>query len=135
MVSPGQFENLEKISNFVKKAARNAGFNDFLTYTIETAVDEACSNIIEHAYGDHSGGDIEITILESVDRLTITLKDSGQPFNPNLVKTPYLGINIDDRQDHGLGIYMMRQWMDSVEYSSIDGFNVLTLIKNKVDSS
>ncbi|NJN43607.1 MAG: ATP-binding protein [Anaerolineae bacterium] len=47
---PGQFKSLEKISQFVQKAASQAGLDEEALYSVELAVDEACSNIIEHAY-------------------------------------------------------------------------------------
>jgi len=126
---PGSYSSLVKISEFVTQAAKQLDFSDFDLYKIETAVDEACSNIIEHAYGQENLGDIEISVKINPEKLTITLTDFGKPFDPKYVKKPNLSSNLSDRDNHGLGIYMMKQWMDIVEFDSENGRNVLTLIK------
>lgn len=126
---PGSYSSLVKISEFVLQAAKQVGFSDFDLYKIETAVDEACSNIIEHAYGQENLGDIEISVEAEPEKLTVTLTDFGKPFDPNFVKKPNLSSNLNERDDHGLGIYMMKQWMDIVEFVSSSEKNVLTLVK------
>jgi serine/threonine-protein kinase RsbW len=126
---PGSYSSLVKISEFVLQAAKQVGFSDFDLYKIETAVDEACSNIIEHAYGQENLGDIEISVEAEPEKLTVTLTDFGKPFDPNFVKKPNLSSNLTERDDHGLGIYMMKQWMDIVEFVSSNEKNVLTLVK------
>ncbi len=126
---PGSYSSLVKISEFVTHEAKQLDFSDFDLYKIETAVDEACSNIIEHAYGQENLGDIEISVIINPEKLTITLTDFGKPFDPKYVKEPNLSSNLSDRDNHGLGIYMMKQWMDVVEFDSENDRNVLTLIK------
>jgi anti-sigma regulatory factor (Ser/Thr protein kinase) len=130
-IFPGNYESLEKISEFIKKTAKTAGFDDFTIFTIETSVDEACSNIIEHAYGEENIGNIEITIIDSEKKFSVILKDHGDPFNPDSIPTPNLSSNINEREEHGLGLYMMKQWMDDVKFEFKDNSNILTLIKNK----
>ena len=74
----GNFSSLEKICNFVTKEAKEAGLNEDGIYAVQLAVDEACSNIIEHAYRDQDDGEIicECKILD--DGLEIVLKDNMQ---------------------------------------------------------
>ena len=126
---PGSYSSLVKISEFVTHAAKLLDFSDFDLYKIETAVDEACSNIIEHAYGQENLGEIEISVNTYPEKLTITLTDFGKPFDPKYVKEPNLSSNLADRDNHGLGIYMMKQWMDVVEFETKNDRNVLTLTK------
>ncbi|MDO9087749.1 MAG: ATP-binding protein [Anaerolineaceae bacterium] len=126
---PGSYSSLIKIGDFVTQAARSLGFDGFELYKIETAVDEACSNIIEHAYGQENVGEIEVTVLTDPEKITITLTDFGLPFNPKNVKKPNLSSKLKDRDDHGLGIYMMKQWMDVVNFESQNEKNILTMIK------
>ncbi len=126
---PGNYNNLVKISEFVLQAAKQLDFSDFELYKIETAVDEACSNIIEHAYGQENNGDILISVDSDQEKLSITFTDFGTPFNPKYVKEPNLSSNLSDRDNHGLGIYMMKQWMDIVNFESLPDRNILTLIK------
>lgn len=128
---PGRYTSLAKISKFVKKIAKSNGFDGLALYTIETAVDEACSNIIEHAYQGEDNGDIEVTLGMENNRLVIILKDFGQTFDPNLVELPNLSDNISERKAHGLGLYMMKQWMDEVHFEFRENANVLTMVKYK----
>jgi serine/threonine-protein kinase RsbW len=130
-IFPGQYKSLEEISKFVKENARNAGFDGFTAYTIETAVDEACSNVIEHAYGQEDIGDIEISIDDSLTSLTILIVDHGKPFNPKSVPNPNMASSLYERKGSGLGIYMMKQWMDEVHFEFLDTKNVLKLVKKK----
>jgi serine/threonine-protein kinase RsbW len=128
---PGRYESLANISNFVKKVAKSNGFEGLALYKIETAVDEACSNIIEHAYGEEDKGDIKISIDFLNEALTITIKDKGKPFDPEKVKQPNLNDPLEERKGNGLGLYMMKQWMDEVHFVFNKQENVLTMIKYK----
>jgi serine/threonine-protein kinase RsbW len=128
---PGRYESLEKIGKFINESAQKAGFDGFSTYTIETSVDEACSNIIEHAYGNSLSGNIEISVIIEEKQMIIIIKDNGLSFDPETISQPNLSSVLDEREDHGLGIYMMKQWMDVVQYESHPDYNTLTLIKNK----
>ncbi len=129
MTFPGSYSSLEKIGEFVSDTAKKIGFVGFDLYKIETAVDEACSNIIEHAYGQEGIGDIIVSVSPDPEKITITLKDFGQPFDPDYVKQPNIEANLEDREDHGLGIYMMKQWMDTVQYRTQEASNIITLVK------
>ena len=129
MTFPGSFSSLVKIGEFVTQAAKSVGFEGFELYKIETAVDEACSNIIEHAYGPKNFGEIDVSIWTESKKITITLTDYGEPFNPEFVKQPNFNTDLLERDDHGLGLYMMKQWMDVVNFSILDSKNILTLIK------
>jgi serine/threonine-protein kinase RsbW len=124
------FDCLSEVGSFIQKAAQSAGLDDRSTYQVETAVDEACSNIIEHAYGGEDRGDIRIKCISQPGKLTIIIRDNGKPFNPDLVQAPRMGIPLEDRSDHGLGLFFMRRWMDSInfEFSKNTG-NTLTMIK------
>ena len=94
---PGKFENLVKISEFVRLAANEAGLDAFSTYQVETAVEEACANIIEHAYGKENVGDIECTYEVKPDELTVILHDWGKPFNPAKIRPPNLNAPLKKR--------------------------------------
>lgn len=126
---PGIYSSLIEIGEFVIQSAKTLEFNDFELYKIETAVDEACSNIIEHAYGHENLGNIVVSVITDPKKITIRLTDFGEPFDPKYVKEPNLSSNLSDRDNHGLGIYMMKQWMDIVEFESFSDRNILTLVK------
>jgi serine/threonine-protein kinase RsbW len=129
---PGRFENLAKITDFVIRAARSAGLGPAAVYAVEMAVDEACANIIEHAYGGEGRGDIECTCQIGADELTVTLRDDGSPFDPSRVPEPDVSAPLEERDEGGLGLYLMRKVMDEVHFEfSSDSGNTLTLVKRK----
>jgi len=104
-------------------------------YMVETAVDEACSNIIEHAYQGEGKGDIEVTTRTSPAGLAVTLRDQGRPFEPDEILAPDVHVDLEDQPGHGLGLYFIRQWMDEVSFEfTPDHGNVLTMVKHREKS-
>lgn len=129
---PGYYKNLEKIAVFVRQCAQQAGFEEAGLYAIETAVDEACSNIIEHGYGGEGLGEITCGCEFNETSITITLIDQGQPFSPSEIDLPDLTAPLDQRKAHGLGLYFMHQMMDEISFNYQEGRgNVLTMIKHR----
>jgi serine/threonine-protein kinase RsbW len=133
---PGRFDSLSKMSEFVTRAASAAGFSQTAIYAVEMAVDEACTNIIEHAYGGEERGDIECTCQVSEGELTVTLRDFGRPFDPSGVPEPNIHAGLEERREGGLGLFLMRKLMDEVHFEfTADSGNVLTLVKRKERSA
>jgi serine/threonine-protein kinase RsbW len=129
---PGQYENLAKISEFVTGAARAAGLDSAGIYGVELAVDEACANIIDHAYGGEGIGDIECSVEILDNGLKIILRDQGRSFDPDQVKPPDLGVPLEELKPRGVGLYLMRKMVDEVHYQAGQGgMNVWTLVKRK----
>ena len=130
-VFPGSYESLHPIREFVVKAARQAGFDEAGVYSVELAVDEACSNIIEHAYGGESKGDIRCTYQISAESLTIILKDRGKRFNPETVPDPDFSAQLENLKAGGAGLFLMRRMMDEVTFEFNENGNVLTMVKHR----
>lgn len=129
---PAQFEFLDEIRELVAQVAREGGFNDKEIYSLQLAADEAASNIIEHAYEGVSDASLDITCDMNGDAITITMRDTGKPFDPSKVKQPNLKASLSDRQIGGLGVYLMRKLMDDVRYeSNAKTGNVLTMTKRR----
>ncbi|UCD98795.1 MAG: ATP-binding protein [Chloroflexota bacterium] len=128
----GRFESLSGIRKFVFQAATDAGFDDKEIYAVELAVDEACANIIEHAYGGEGKGDIECTCNDLNGGLEIILRDEGRPFDPELVDHPDFSVSIENIKPRGAGLFLIRNMMDDVEFefSQRDG-NTLRMVKKK----
>jgi serine/threonine-protein kinase RsbW len=129
---PARFDNLAAISEFVTRAAEAAGLDARAVYAVQLAVEEACANIVEHAYGGEGRGDIECTCIVNNNELTVILRDYGRPFDPTSVPEPDLCASLEDRKARGLGLYIIRQLMDKVRFEFIpDSGNVLTMVKRK----
>ena len=93
---PANYQYLAEISKFVGDAAREADMDAASVYAVQLAVDEACSNIIEHAYGEQGGGEIECTCETVANGLKITLYDQGNPFNPEDIPELDLHAKLDE---------------------------------------
>jgi serine/threonine-protein kinase RsbW len=129
-IFPTKYEALDAMRQFVCQAADDVGMNESDSYKVQLAVDEACSNIIEHACGGECGDEIEITCSAASDRLTIMIRDHGEPFDPDSAPAPDLEADLENRPIGGLGIYLMKRLMDDVRYEVLGGAgNVLTLVK------
>lgn len=128
----GQYTSLEAIAAFIAQAAQEAGFDNKGIYAIKLAVDEACSNIIEHGYGEEVGGKIHCGYEVLQDGLKITLQDWSKPFNPEDVPDPNFDVDLQELKPRGAGLYFIKNLMDEVkfDFKSGDG-NLLTMIKRK----
>lgn len=129
---PGRFESLAGIRKFVFQAASDAGFDEKDIYAVELAVDEACANIIEHAYGGEGKGDIECTYKFTKDWIEIIIKDNGKPFDPEIIPSPNFSVDLDQLKPRGAGLYIIKNMMDDVdfEFSESSG-NVIRMVKRK----
>ena len=117
-VFPGEFSSLAAISDFVVENAQTVGFTEKETYAVQLAVDEACSNIIEHAYGGEGVGNIEMTITTSSQGIEIILKDTADAFDPKEVPDLDVSLPLDELGNRGAGVYLMHKLMDEVLFES-----------------
>jgi serine/threonine-protein kinase RsbW len=124
-------ENLSEIRDFVSGKARLAGIPEATVENIILAVDEACTNIIKHAYKLSPEGEIIIKIDFDKEKFTVTIIDYGKSFEPERVPLPDLQKYYREHRVGGLGMYLMKSLMDDVEYSSVPGeYNQVLLSKN-----
>jgi serine/threonine-protein kinase RsbW len=134
-IFPGKFASLSEIGKFIRQICSSAGFDNKQSYKIESSVDEACSNIIEHGYGQEGIGTITIRCINQDEKLTIIIEDDAPKFDPRNIPAPNLDLPLEDRNPHGLGLHFIRQWMDDVEYEALEKQgNRLILIKIKEKS-
>ena len=134
IVYPAQFENLDHVRDFVGSAAQKCGLDASAIYAVQLAVDEAFSNIIEHAYGGECLENIECKCQIADSGLTVTLRDCGTPFDPHAVPDPNLTAELEERDIGGLGLYFIRQLMDQVEFNAIaNGGHVVRMVLKMVN--
>lgn len=130
------FNNLDAIRDFVGEAAEEAGFSGREMYSVQLAADEACSNIIEHAYEDIPNGEIEIVCKVETGQITIIIHDHGKEFDITKVRKPNLSRDLSEREVGGLGVYLIHKLMDEVRFSSSKKHgNTLTMIKRKLGAT
>jgi serine/threonine-protein kinase RsbW len=128
----GQYTSLAAIADFIAQAAQEANLNSKDTYAVKLAVDEACSNIIEHSYQEQEGSKIRCSYAVLKDGLKITIQDWGKPFAPGEVPDPDFNVALCDLEPRGAGLYFMKNLMDELkwDFESGDG-NILTMVKHK----
>lgn len=131
LVIKSRTENLSSLREFISENAYDAGLTSNDIDDIILAVDEACTNIIKHAYKSVPDGEIIIEIDYNSKRFTIKLIDHGSSFDPETVPLPDLQKYLKQRRVGGLGLYLMKTLMDDVQYISVPGeYNQVLLSKN-----
>lgn len=131
LVIKSRTENLSSIRDFVSENALNAGLTSEEIDDIILAVDEACTNIIKHAYKSFPDGEIIIEIDYNTKKFMIKLIDYGNSFDPQSIPEPDLQKYFKQRRVGGLGLYLMKTLMDDVQYVSVPGkYNQVMLSKN-----
>ncbi len=128
---PGRFEYLAAIADFISEAGSEANFAQDTIFHVQMSVDEACSNIIEHAYRGQDQGEIKLSSECKKGEWIITIQDTGRPFDPRAVPKPNLNIKVDDIKTGGLGLYFMHQLMDNVEFTFDKKGNRLRMVKRE----
>lgn len=125
-----QTDRLLEVREFVLDAARQFGFSEEEASKIVLAVDEACTNVIKHAYQNAPDKTIHIEISRENEAFQVSIIDEGKSFNPTTLKNPDLKQHLSHFRRGGLGVYLMRTLMDKVEYNFAPGRkNEVRLIK------
>jgi serine/threonine-protein kinase RsbW len=127
---PSSTANLSMIRDFVKSIGIQAGMDEMEVATLEMSVDEACANVIEHAYGSDATKEVSIRATVDEDSVQIEVIDTGRGFDPASIKQSKLEDLISRKRDGGLGMRLMKSFMDEVHYERIQGVkNELRMIK------
>ncbi len=128
IILPAHAEQLGVLRDFVKQLGKKYGYSRKLVNAFKLAVDEAASNIIEHAY-DNLEGYITVQALVKSRSLTIKLIDQGLYFHPDWSEPADIRESVAEDDDPDLGLFMIRKLMDRVEYRKTNTGNELTLTK------
>lgn len=123
-LTPG-LESMEQVTAFLEQALEEAEVPMKVIAQINIAADEIFSNIAR--YSGASDATIGISADDGIIRLRFA--DNGQPYNPTEKDDPDITLTAEDRRIGGLGIYIVKKSMDSVEYEYHDGLNILQLTK------
>lgn len=126
---PASTKHLGEIRRLVGKNAKDFGFSDQEIADIQLAVDEACTNVIKHAYKFDDSKKVHIEIERENERFSVIIEDKGVAFNSEKYHEPNIEKRIKNRQKGGVGVYLMRKLMDLVEYKTENGTNKITMTK------
>ena len=124
--------NLARIAEFVVDAARRLGLDEKQAFEVQMATDEACANIIQHAYGPGVPGEIHIRCEIQGEDFLVTLRDRGRAFDPEQVPEPDITCPLEERRIGGLGLFFMRKLMDRITFCcDAIGGNELRMYKRR----
>ncbi len=129
LVIRNNVKEVSKLSEFMKSVMENVGIEKPLDRQLQLAVEEAVVNVIDYAYPVGQEGKIEICVMSDGKTLKTVIIDSGVAFDPTAKEKPDTTLSAEDRQIGGLGILLVREIMDSVNYERINKQNILTLTK------
>ena len=127
-------KEVARLSTFIKDIMTRIGIGKPLAPKLRLALEEAVVNAMEYAYPAGIKGNVTVRTTFDGERLRLIISDSGIAFNPTEAVKADTTLSAEERPIGGLGILLMRELMDFINYERIDGRNILTLtkkIKNK----
>lgn len=130
LIVSSDMDVLPQVIDFVRQASAVAGLPDNAAFACELATDEACTNIIEHAYEGRGDGMIRVSCWTENGAFVVQFHDQGVAFDPTEIQEPLLTEELAERPLGGLGMHFMRSLMDEVrfDFDPIQG-NMLTMTK------
>lgn len=129
LVIKNDISEISKLATFIGELSEELDFTPELNFNLNLVLEEAISNVILYAYGKEEQKEISLVAYLSDNNLVFVLTDSGTEFDPTKVPDADVTLSAEEREIGGLGIYLIRQIMNTVEYQRIDGKNVLTMRK------
>ena len=130
LVIPNKVEDMTSLEPFIKEVAEAFGLSHEVAFQLNLALDEAVANSVNYAYPDGVEGPVVIKAEKHDNSIAFTMIDGGIPFDPTQAGDVDTTLSVEDRPIGGLGIFLIRQMMDSIAYQREDGKNILTMIKN-----
>ena len=122
-------EQVPQLADFVDMVCEEVGFDPSVSIQMNLAIEEAVVNVMSYAYPVGTVGNVIIEAQANEDCLTFTIIDNGTPFDPTAKSEVDTTLSAEERPIGGLGIHLVRQLMDSINYERIDNKNILTLRK------
>jgi anti-sigma regulatory factor (Ser/Thr protein kinase) len=130
IVIPAKPDEVPKVTADIEEILMSQDFSAEAILDVQLALEEVIVNIINYGYRGKAGN-IAIRCEASPSQVSLEISDSGPAFNPLSLPEPDVTSDIDERSVGGLGIFLVRQVMDTVTYHHKNHKNVLTLVKIK----
>lgn len=130
LILPNDVQEVPKLAAFVDEVCEAAGMDMSTTMQMNLAIEEAVVNVMEYAYPEGTKGEVRIEAQTYDTYVEFTLTDDGKPFNPTEKGEVDITLSAEERSIGGLGIMLVKHYMDDTKYKYVDGQNVLTLRKN-----
>ena len=128
---PSRTEFLAVIRDVTRRMAEVAGFDGAQADQLALAVDEASTNVIEHAYRGAADRRIELRFDARAGELRVEVVDDGKAVDPQAVPQVDLHRYATERRKGGLGVHLMGRIMDTVTFRRAGRSNVCCMVKRK----
>ncbi|MBP5771263.1 MAG: ATP-binding protein [Bacteroidaceae bacterium] len=129
IVLTNDIREIHRLDVFIDDVCRTLHLDGATTFRLHLALEEAVANVINYAYPEGTRGEIHLRVSSDAGKLVFVITDQGIPFDPTSVDEPDITADADQRTIGGLGVFLMRQYMDKLQYENRDGLNILTLTK------
>jgi anti-sigma regulatory factor (Ser/Thr protein kinase) len=129
LILRNEIEEISKLPLFIEELGDELGLSPELIFNLNLVLEEAISNVVLYAYPKEEHEIITLTAKKIENQLIFILTDSGKEFDPTQIPDADITLSAEERSIGGLGIFLIRQIMNRVEYQRIEGKNVLTLGK------
>jgi len=129
LILHNDIQQIPQLAEFVETIAADKNLDQATAMSLNLALEEAVTNVILYAYPDGIDGLVDIEAYIRPDCLEFILSDNGKPFDPTAAPDADITLGVNERSIGGLGIYLVRNIMDTVSYRYENGKNVLTMIK------
>ena len=120
---------ITRLSDFQDAVYTKMNISQSLAGKLRLAVEEAVVNVINYAYPSGRHGSIHVAFMTDGRQLKITITDTGVAFDPTTIAKADTTLSAKERRIGGLGVFLVREIMDSINYERIDDQNILTLTK------
>ncbi|MGH8659922.1 MAG: SpoIIE family protein phosphatase [Gammaproteobacteria bacterium] len=129
-----ELSELEKLAQIVAEFGQRHHLSSEVLFHTTVALEEIVSNVIAYAYDDRGVHKIIVCLLMEQGELTVEVEDDGRPFNPLETLEPDMQKPLEERPVGGLGIHLVRNLMDRLEYRRQDGRNRLIMMKKVIEA-
>ena len=130
LVLSNDIRQIPELADFVDELAEETSLDPALAMSLNLALEEAVTNVMMYAYPSGVTGQVELDVETQPAKLVFELRDTGVPFDPTAAPDADISLGVEERPIGGLGIFLVRQIMDSVKYARRGGKNILILVKN-----
>jgi sigma-B regulation protein RsbU (phosphoserine phosphatase) len=129
LILHNDIRQIPQLAGFIETVAQDARLDKSLAMSLNLALEEAVTNVIMYAYPQGSDGLVDIEAVIRKDSIDFMVIDSGKPFDPTAVPDANIESALEDRPIGGLGIFLVRNIMDTVKYERKEGKNLLSMTK------
>jgi anti-sigma regulatory factor (Ser/Thr protein kinase) len=125
----GSLSELDRLSDKLKMVGDQWNLNEKTVLQMNLALDELFTNVVSYGIDSQGHQQISFSLDHCGEKIIIVVTDNGKPFDPTRAPDPDLDLPLDKQPVGGLGIFLMRQYTDEIEYRRENEKNIVTLTK------